>query len=94
MGQHKQDAGLYDIWIDYKILGPGVAEQVLSGKKHKKAMGCHTLTFQALWRILLPQFKQHVMNNNANIYETLQHCTVNDIDDLIQNPEIMELLDQ
>ena len=94
IGQHMQDAGLYDIWIECKILGPGVAEQVLSGKKHKKAMRCHKLTFQALWRIILPQFQQYVMTNNANVYETLQLCTVNDIDDVIRNPDIMELLDE
>ncbi len=70
IGQHMQDAGLYDILIECKIIGPGVAEQVFSGKKHKKAMQCHKLTFQALWRVILPQFQQHVMANNANIYKT------------------------
>ena len=47
--------GLYDAWIDSKILGEVAAQKVLVGKDYSKGMRVHKITVQALWRILIPE---------------------------------------
>ena len=50
IGKHVQSSGLLEAWVASKILGPGTAEQVLTGKgkSYSKAMRAHKLTIQAM----------------------------------------------
>jgi hypothetical protein len=38
-------------------MGPNSAEKVMGGKSYAKGMRAHKLTWQALWRLLLPQIQ-------------------------------------
>ena len=57
-GQHMLQSGLVDIWSEAGILGPNVADQIMSGKKYAHAIRIHKLTVQALWQLLLPKLLQ------------------------------------
>lgn len=56
IGQHMANTGLAEIWLESGILGEGAIAKVLDGRDYAKAMRAHKLTFQALWRILIPKF--------------------------------------
>ena len=60
IGQHMKDSGLCEAWVEAGILGAGTAEYVMTGKAYSKGMRTHKLTFQALWRLLLPSLTDHV----------------------------------
>ena len=95
IGQHMKDSGLLDTWVSEEcdILGPGVAEQVLAGKKHKKAMRAHKLTLQALWRINLPQFLQWLETQDENLCQEMKKMTYDNLEEIIMtNGQIHEAL--
>ena len=48
LGQHMADSGLVEVWSESGILGPNVADQIMSGKKYARAVRMHKLTVQAL----------------------------------------------
>ena len=55
LGQHVSGSGLSEAWIEAGLLGPNLTEYAMSGKAYNKAIRCHKLTFQAMWRLLLPE---------------------------------------
>ena len=60
IGQHMDGSGLAEVWKESGTLGAGTTDQVLAGKAYKKAMRAHKLTYQALWRMLLPELLGHL----------------------------------
>jgi hypothetical protein len=56
IGQHTKDCGLAEAWAEAGILGSSTIEHVMAGKAYNKGMRSHKLSFQALWRLLLPDF--------------------------------------
>ena len=54
IGDHMHDSGLKEMWVKAKVIGPLKADKVLQGKSYKAAMRMHKLTYQALWRLLVP----------------------------------------
>ena len=50
--------GLYDAWVDNKILVELAAQNVLAAKEFIMGMRVHKISAQALWRILIPEFME------------------------------------
>ena len=67
IGQHMKDSGLVDAWVDSGILGAGTADHVMTGKAYNKGMRSHKLTFQALWRLLLPPLMEYVKAKDESL---------------------------
>ena len=79
--------GLYDAWIDSKILGEVAAQKVLAGKDYSKGMRVHKITVKVLWRILIPEFMELLntkdpimaksMNDSINKYKGKEESEIN-----------------
>lgn len=71
IGQHMACTGLAEMWVESGVLAEGSAQKVLNGKAYAKGMRIHKLTYQALWRILLPRFLDFLVIDYYKIYELL-----------------------
>ena len=71
IGDHMNGSGLYEIWVESDLLGPIVAEQVLSGKHYNRGMWAHKITSQALWRLLLPPLLEFLKDSDREIYDEI-----------------------
>ena len=60
------------------LLGPGAVELVLAGKAYNKAMRAHTLTLQALWRLLMPSLLSLVAEADADCHACLSRMAAYD----------------
>ena len=69
IGQHVDSTGLVEGWRESGNLGPRIAQQVLHCGDYNKAIHIHKLTFQAMWRILLPHIFIH-MKEQCDIIKT------------------------
>ena len=58
IGEHINGCGLVKAWIESNLLGPVSAEKAWQGKSYK-AMRAHKITYQVLWRMLLPLFFEY-----------------------------------
>lgn len=67
IGQHTKDCGLADAWAEAGILGRSTIEHVMEEKAYNKEMRSHKLTFQALWRILLPKLLIFLQTKSADL---------------------------
>ncbi len=66
LGQHTQDSGLADAWVESGILGPISTEKAMSGKSYAKGVRAHNLTLQCLWNILLPQLLSYIEEHDQD----------------------------
>ena len=64
--------GLYDAWIDSKILGEVAAQKVLAGKEYSKGMKVHKLSAQVLWKILIPEFMEFLNQRDPNLAKSVE----------------------
>ena len=48
IGQHMQDSGLTDMWIESGILGTKAAKHIMDGQTYAQAARAHKITLQAL----------------------------------------------
>ena len=87
VGQHMKDSGLCEAWVDAGILGHGTAEHVMRGKDYNKGMRTHKLTFQALWRTLLPVLTDYIRSKDLSLTVKLNSLSVDERTD-----ELIELL--
>ena len=74
IGNHMSGSGLTEAWIESNLLGPLKAEKAMymSGKEYNKAVRAHKLTYQALWRLLYPQFYQFLETQDPLLAENLR----------------------
>ncbi len=85
VGQHMKDSGLCEAWVEAGIFGPGTAEHVMTGKDYNKGMRTHKLTFQALWRILLPVLTDYIRSKDLSLTDKLNSLSVDErTDELIE----------
>lgn len=82
IGQHIQSSGLQDAWVESNMIGPRAAEQVMAGKSYNRGIRAHKLTFQAMWRILLPQLQSFIGQNNQQLNRKMEAVVA---DDNVQN---------
>ena len=73
IGQHTQSSGLLDVWVECQLLGPNSAEQVLAGKAYSRGLRAHKITFQAMWRILLPQLLDYAKDSDNEFANQLNN---------------------
>lgn len=73
IGQHMSCTGLAEMWVESGVLSEGSAQKVLNGKAYAKGMRIHKLTYQALWRILLPRFLEFLKTDYYEVYEQLSN---------------------
>jgi len=82
IGTHMADSGLSEVWTESGILGPLSTEKALAGQSYARGMRAHKLTFQALWRILLPQLTAFLEEHDADLNESIKN-SIDDTDQLI-----------
>ncbi len=78
IGQQVKDCGLAEAWLDAGILGCSTIEHVMMGKAYNKGMRSHKLTFQALWRLLLPELLSFLQRKDANLRDEIEKLTKDD----------------
>ncbi|CAB3983002.1 Hypothetical predicted protein [Paramuricea clavata] len=71
LGQHVQDSGLSEIWVESILLGPRTVEHVLDGKEYSKGVRAHKVTLQAMCQILLPQLLAYIRERDKDLKESL-----------------------
>ena len=59
--------GLFDAWIESKLLGEVAAQKVFAGKSYSKAMRAHKITISALCRITIPTFMEFLTSKDPNM---------------------------
>jgi hypothetical protein len=80
IGQHFESSGLRDIWIESGVFGDNSTLHMLSGHAYNKAVRGHKLTFEALWRILWPEFETWASTNGKVLDDRLRRgvdCVLN-----------------
>lgn len=80
IGQHMKDSGLAEIWIESGVLSAASVNKVLEGKAYAKGMRVHKLTYQALWRILLPRLLTYLESSHKPVAEKLKDAIKNGTD--------------
>lgn len=75
IGQHMANTGLAEMWIESGVLAEGSAVKVLNGKSYAKGMRMHKLTYQALWRILMPRFIDFLKTEHHDIFEQFSNMS-------------------
>ncbi len=68
---HERNQVLPMCGFESNILGPNSTEHAMAGKAYNKAMRAHKLTFQAIWRLLLPQFLPFLQEKDVELHETV-----------------------
>lgn len=58
IGQRFEHAGLHDILVESGLAGTGAVGAVLRGKHYNRAMRCHKIIFEALFRLLWKSFEE------------------------------------
>ena len=81
IGDHMEENGLKEMWMQAKVIGPIKADKVLRGKSYKTAMRLHKLTYQALWRLLVPQLLEFCREHNYDLHNDLVTLASNTSDD-------------
>ncbi|KAK4885392.1 hypothetical protein RN001_001663 [Aquatica leii] len=61
IGQHMDNSGLTDVWLESNLYGDSTVIGIMKGKKWNKAIRAHKLTYESLLRILLPMFETWLM---------------------------------
>lgn len=74
IGQHMDSSGLKDVWVESGVFGENSTTHMLTGHAYNKAVRGHKLTFEALWRILWPNFLYWVDENGHSLSDDLQTC--------------------
>lgn len=82
IGQHMTDTGLSEIWKESNLLADGSILKVFDGKAYAKAMRAHKLTFQAMWRILMPRLLCFVEQKSNELHKILTDDN-NNVDNLV-----------
>ena len=74
IGNHTSGSGLTEAWLESNLLGSLKAGKAMnmSGKEYNKAVRAHKLTYQALWRLLYPQFYQFLETPDPMLAENLR----------------------
>ena len=86
LGQHSEDIGLADLWVESGILGSNTADKLKEGKTYAKAMRVHKLTLQAIWKIFISLFKGYLEDKDAEMSDILVKAI-----DSVDNQDIFEL---
>ena len=83
IGSHFVQSGLADIWVEAGVFSECLSEQIMHGKSWNCGVRAHKLTVEAMWRVLLSQFRiWHNTEKKTNIAKVdafvaaLEHVSV------------------
>lgn len=68
IGKRVQESGILDVWLESDLYNLTTLKNVLIGKHWNRAIRCHKLTYEALWRILFEQYWKWT-SKTSNSYE-------------------------
>lgn len=85
IGKHMGGCGLEELWIESGLMGEGAVQLVLQGKRYAKAMRAHKLTYQALWQILMPMFRDWLRSKHPLLLDEIDK----EIDDPLKLAEVL-----
>ena len=81
IGQHMQNSGFGEVWVEIGIIGPNVAANIMAGKSYARATRVHEITLQALWHILLRHMYAHLDVHEDKLRRHLHRTTEYDMFD-------------
>jgi len=67
IGQHMENSGLEDVWLEAGVFGPNTVNTVMEGKAYYRAVRGHLLTYEALWRLKWRYFEVWLSENHKDI---------------------------
>lgn len=73
IGQHMNNSGLNDVWLESGLYGESTVVGILSGKKWNKGIRAHKITYESLMRIFIPIFEKWITECNSDMIHTLNH---------------------
>ena len=87
IGKHFKDSGLEHVWVESSVYGENTANNIMGGKSYNRTVRAHKLTYDALWRILWPEFLKWAADNEINIPEELNIATESLISGFVRKPD-------
>ena len=72
IGKHMSDSGLSEVKIESGVFGGNTATNNLLAKSHNRAVRAHKLTYDALLRILWPQFLEWLAEQQLQLIHQLK----------------------
>ena len=77
----RYDSVIKEIWVKAGVIGPIKRTRFYYGNPTITAMRFHKLTYQALWRILVPQMLLFCKDHNRALNDTLNTLVSNAVQD-------------
>ena len=62
VGDHICGSELPQLWVDSGVATEGQVDKLMKGKDYKAGLRLHKLTWQATWRLLIPEFIDFIKN--------------------------------
>ncbi|KAK3917997.1 LexA repressor [Frankliniella fusca] len=83
-------SGLEELWVESGVAAETMASKVMEGKVYSKGMRLMKLTLQALWRIILPVFQQHLLEVDPDLADKLTRsvCDIICLEEVLQENNI------
>ena len=72
IGTHMSDSGLAEVWTESGVFGENTAANNLLAKSYNRAVRAHKLTYEALLRILWPQFIEWLTEQQLQIDSSVE----------------------
>ena len=72
IGKHMSDSGLSEVWIESGVFGENTATNNLLAKSYNRTVRAHKLTYEALLRILWPQFLEWLAEQQLQIDSSVE----------------------
>ncbi|KAJ8943944.1 hypothetical protein NQ314_009608 [Rhamnusium bicolor] len=66
IGQYMEPSGLKDVWIESDLYGESTVQGIFTGKKWNNGIRAHKLTYESLWRIILPMFEKWLLDAKSD----------------------------
>ncbi|KAK3926298.1 Variant surface glycoprotein ILTAT 1.24 [Frankliniella fusca] len=90
IGKHMSGSGLEELWVESGVAAETMASKVMEGKVYSKGMRLMKLTLQALWRIILPLFQQHLLEVDPDLADKLTRsvCDIICLEEVLQENNI------
>ena len=67
IGDHITDSEIPLFWTQAEMLTAGEADKILQGRDYKAGLRTHRITWQAAWRLIIPQFIVYLEENHKDI---------------------------
>ena len=103
IGQHMENTGLVDIWVESGAFAEGSTDAMMESKAYYRAVRGHTLTYEALWQIYWTLFSSWLNETGKNpslstkvvgVIEEFSTRTQDNDDVQRLVSEVMEVLDE